>query len=362
MPKVLPMSDEQYEKDRDDFKAMLAKHEVGADYNTGMGRVGRGWWPILEDAIVEMKAAGWDGEIRQIKEKFGGLRFYIGGAPKPVHKITTKAEAESYKVCEDCGKPGWCQSLERWYVTLCAECRCTKWKERLDRDMASAKKSREEKRSWAKDEFICPHCEADETTVEVTYEPFEYGSSLEPHKQVTLRAVTPHFHCPKCEFGWTDFRAEDSREKVVGWLHAPVKKYQQRTFAGVATILRRGDMVLMGKRKGAHGAGTWSFPGGGMEKDDATMVAAARRELVEETTILLDADRIKFLAVNDTYHEDADRHWVTLLFEAEYGEDEKEPVLREEDKCEEWRWFHRDDLPSPLFLPVQKFIDEGLKI
>ena len=43
-------------------------------------------------------------QVQQVKEKFGGLRFYISAAPQEVHNMIHKAEAESYTICEHCGK------------------------------------------------------------------------------------------------------------------------------------------------------------------------------------------------------------------------------------------------------------------
>lgn len=42
---------------------------------------GDGWLELIRDLIVELIAAGWNKEIRQIEEKFGGLSFYANGIP-----------------------------------------------------------------------------------------------------------------------------------------------------------------------------------------------------------------------------------------------------------------------------------------
>lgn len=57
----------------------------------------------------------------QVKEKFGGLRFYINGADEEVHGMITMAEAMSHKICEDCGSKG---TLRKggWLRTLCDSC------------------------------------------------------------------------------------------------------------------------------------------------------------------------------------------------------------------------------------------------
>ena len=56
----------------------------------------------------------------QVKEKFGGLRFYIDrGTDKDYHYITF-AESMSYRTCEKCGKPGMNYTMG-WFQTLCDE-------------------------------------------------------------------------------------------------------------------------------------------------------------------------------------------------------------------------------------------------
>ena len=87
---------------------------------------GDGWVPLIDDLISDLKDAGWVFEIDQIKEKFGGLRFYIGearNATSPDHLIHDRihaAEAQSMKTCEVCGEPGQCGGHGTgWMLTLC---------------------------------------------------------------------------------------------------------------------------------------------------------------------------------------------------------------------------------------------------
>lgn len=86
--------------------------------------VSDGWLQMIHDCIAELIAAGWDKQTTQIKEKFGGLRFYINCGNEEVHDIIWKYEDLSYKTCEVCGETGelrkdcgWHGSL--WYKTMC---------------------------------------------------------------------------------------------------------------------------------------------------------------------------------------------------------------------------------------------------
>ena len=54
------------------------------------------------------------------------------------------------------------------------------------------------------------------------------------------------------------------------------------TRVGVGVLLVRDGRVLLGERRGSHGAGTWAPPGGHLE-DGETVEACARREVAEET-------------------------------------------------------------------------------
>jgi hypothetical protein len=81
--------------------------------------VGDGWLQLLHDCIAELLAAGWDKHVLQIKEKFGGLRFYIGSSSQEVHDIIMKYEELSYETCEVCGETGRPRTDLGWHRTLC---------------------------------------------------------------------------------------------------------------------------------------------------------------------------------------------------------------------------------------------------
>lgn len=57
----------------------------------------------------------------QVKEKFGGLRFYMTSADDQIYDLIRKAEEESYSTCEYCGSNGELRDT-RWRRTLCDDC------------------------------------------------------------------------------------------------------------------------------------------------------------------------------------------------------------------------------------------------
>lgn len=87
-------------------------------------QVGPGWGGLIDDLIADLFKLGWDGKVGQVKEKFGGLRFYIGEGSKEIHDRVTAAEDLSYKTCEACGEPGTPGSGKyKWIKTYCDRCR-----------------------------------------------------------------------------------------------------------------------------------------------------------------------------------------------------------------------------------------------
>jgi hypothetical protein len=81
--------------------------------------VNSGWYPIIKELIDDLIQLGWNKQICQVKEKFGGLRFYINEGSDEIFKRIIKAENDSYGICEVTGKPGELRTDIGWYKTLC---------------------------------------------------------------------------------------------------------------------------------------------------------------------------------------------------------------------------------------------------
>jgi hypothetical protein len=80
-----------------------------------------GWTALINELIEKLTEAGWDGQVDQIKEKFGYLRFYISNGDEKLWAIISEYENKSGTICEMCGKPG---KLRQgvWWKTRCDEC------------------------------------------------------------------------------------------------------------------------------------------------------------------------------------------------------------------------------------------------
>jgi len=61
-------------------------------------------------------------QINQIKEKFGGLRFYYSGGNNAIDGMTNLAESMSYSICEFCGTTENVGLTAGWYTTICKPC------------------------------------------------------------------------------------------------------------------------------------------------------------------------------------------------------------------------------------------------
>jgi len=61
-------------------------------------------------------------QVLQVKEKFGGLRFYYAGSDERIKQLIDDAERISYFRCEKCGKGGSLTVRHGFYQTLCKKC------------------------------------------------------------------------------------------------------------------------------------------------------------------------------------------------------------------------------------------------
>jgi hypothetical protein len=89
--------------------------------NANFFSVDQGWYPLIKELIDDLIKLGWNKQVCQVKEKFGGLRFYINEGSDEIFKRITQAENDSYKICEVTGKPGELRNDMSWYTTLCDE-------------------------------------------------------------------------------------------------------------------------------------------------------------------------------------------------------------------------------------------------
>ena len=79
-------------------------------------------WHIDKNLKEDEKPEEVQVEATQVKEKFGGLRFYYHGGNDFINGLVWMAEGLSECTCENCGAPGK-QNNESWVTTLCESCR-----------------------------------------------------------------------------------------------------------------------------------------------------------------------------------------------------------------------------------------------
>ena len=104
---------------------VLFKDYGGHAFETAMAwgcECGDGWFDLIYQACVGVMQEDNRAYFTQIKEKFGGLRLYACANPK-AYEVLTKAEKESYNICEICGSEENVTSEGSWIKTLCGVCR-----------------------------------------------------------------------------------------------------------------------------------------------------------------------------------------------------------------------------------------------
>jgi hypothetical protein len=124
-------NEEQYEQFARSMEERFPKMLEG---KYGGFAVGTGWWPIIEKLCSNVQHhIDWKNEqfekygrgekvkqvvVEQIKEKFGGLRFYYQGGDDTTSGMITMAETWASASCEECGAPGK-RTSGGWIKTLC---------------------------------------------------------------------------------------------------------------------------------------------------------------------------------------------------------------------------------------------------
>ena len=120
---------------------------------------------------------------------------------------------------------------------------------------------------------------------------------------------------------------------------------------GVACVVTRAGRVLLIRRQGSHGAGTWSTPGGHLDFGE-TPAACAIRETEEETGVRV--SRVEFLAVTNDIFADLGKHYITVWMRGEANDGDAQ--IRDTAEVAEVGWFEPDALPTPLFLSLENLL------
>jgi hypothetical protein len=79
------------------------------DWKNNSAKAGYKDWEPVEQVVAV-----------QVKEKFGGLRFYYDGGDEHISGMVRMAESWAAHTCEDCGKPGILRE-GGWLRTICDE-------------------------------------------------------------------------------------------------------------------------------------------------------------------------------------------------------------------------------------------------
>jgi len=81
------------------------------------------------------------------------------------------------------------------------------------------------------------------------------------------------------------------------------------------------------------------------------------REVKEETGITI--KNIRFSTATNDIFQAEEKHYITIFMLTDYDAGEAKVV--EPEKCEKWEWFQWDQLPQPLFVPIQNLLKTGYK-
>ena len=105
------------------YEYRSAKSRYDHLVEVGVGNVLYGTKTVTQEALDEAKTKLDEETAKvpvavQVKEKFGGLRFYVQAATDKHYQYISFAESMSYRTCEECGAPGKTYT-DGWHTTLC---------------------------------------------------------------------------------------------------------------------------------------------------------------------------------------------------------------------------------------------------
>ncbi|CAJ2641485.1 unnamed protein product [Trifolium pratense] len=148
---------------------------------------------------------------------------------------------------------------------------------------------------------------------------------------------------------------ENKGEQIASLLPAPR--------VAVVVFLLKDRSILLGRRRSSSvGDATFALPGGNLEFGESFEECAAR-EVKEETGLDLGQNyKIEYLTVTNNVFLDQPKkcHYVTIFMRVVLDPQDEQLVLNlEPEKCDGWDWFHWENLPQPLFWPLEKMLKGG---
>ena len=113
------MRPEKEEDLKKNFPRLFSQLSWGFECNDGWFRL---IWNLAADIQRLSDRKNVECIASQVKEKYGGLRFYMSSSPDEVDDLIHVAELESYNICEMCGNQGKINKGP-WYEVRCQECK-----------------------------------------------------------------------------------------------------------------------------------------------------------------------------------------------------------------------------------------------
>jgi len=139
-----------------------------------------------------------------------------------------------------------------------------------------------------------------------------------------------------------------------------MQRYKPKTRVGVGVLIRKNGrhppttQILLIKRRGSHGAGTWAPPGGHIDFGES-VIDCAKREVKEEVGV--EIKNLKVLGFTEDIFKEDKKHYITIWVNSDWKSGETKTNDRE---FSEANWFNWENLPKPLFIPLKNFAESKI--
>jgi len=118
-------------------------------------------------------------------------------------------------------------------------------------------------------------------------------------------------------------------------------------FTGVAVCVFKANKILLGRRNKMPDINSWQCPGGLLKTGESVFDCAQRLVLYKTG---LNVQNFQYGPYTNNRFIQDDFHSITLYVSAEYLNGELD--ASNYSGAEDWQWFKLNELPEPLFLPL----------